>query len=53
MRRVLHYLPDGSGYHCALEMACGHGMVTRSVNEGATVHAQSLIRTVNYPDPLR
>jgi hypothetical protein len=50
MRRVLHYLPDGSGYHCALEMACGHGMVTRSVNEGATVHAQSLIRTANYPD---
>ena len=24
-------------------------MVTRSVNEAATVHAQSLIRTVNYP----
>ena len=30
-----HGLPDGSGYHCALEMACGHVMVTRSVNEGA------------------
>ena len=24
-------------------------MVTRRVNEGATVHAPALIRTVNYP----
>jgi hypothetical protein len=34
-------------------MAVGHAMVTRSVNEGATAHAPSLIRSVNYPDPLR
>ena len=27
------FLPDGSGYHWL--MACGHGMVTRSVNEVA------------------
>ena len=34
MERVLHYLPDGSGYHWL--MACGHGMVvTQSVNEVA------------------
>jgi len=30
------------------QLAAGHRMVTRSVNEAATVHAQSPIRTVNY-----
>ena len=30
------------------QLAVGHRMVTRRVNEVATVHAQSHIRTVNY-----
>ncbi len=32
--RVLQYLPDGSGYHL-VAVACGHAVVTRSVNEAA------------------
>ena len=54
-------LTDVSGYHC---MANGHctssgtrsvnePLVTRRVNEGATVHAPSLIRHSRHPDPLR
>jgi acetyltransferase-like isoleucine patch superfamily enzyme len=56
-----HGLTDVSGYHC---MANGHvassvtrsvneQLVTRRVNEGATVHAPSPIRHGRYPDPLR
>ena len=37
------------GSYSTRHIAPGHAMVTRSVNEGATAHAPSLIRSVNYP----
>ena len=54
-------LTDVSGYHCvanghvasSVTRSVNEPLVTRRVNEGATVHAPSLIRHGRHPDPLR
>ena len=48
----LPLLAKASRYH-ANNWPQAKKMVTRRVNEAATVHAQSLIRTASYPDLLR